>query len=73
TPEYASPEQVAGEPITTATDIYSLGVILYELLTGRRPFRFEDRRPRDCERIILEETPPRPSQVVVRPDLDGPP
>src|SRR5438270_720619 len=40
TPEYASPEQIRGEPINTSTDIYSLGVILYEILTGHRPYRF---------------------------------
>ncbi len=43
TPEYASPEQVRDEPITTATDTYSLGILLYELLTGVRPFRFKER------------------------------
>jgi serine/threonine protein kinase len=64
TPEYASPEQVAGEPVTTATDVYALGVVLYELLAGRRPFGFEGQRPREIERILLEEQPPAPSAAL---------
>src|SRR5207244_10363332 len=47
TPEYASPEQVRGEPITTASDVYSLGVLLYELLTGHRPYRLQSRAPHE--------------------------
>lgn len=64
TPEYASPEQIAGRPITTATDIYSLGVILYEVLTGSRPYAFETRTTREIERVVCHEDPPPPSAAV---------
>lgn len=64
TPEYASPEQVRGEQVTTATDVYTLGILLYELLTGRRPYRFPQRRQAEIERIICEEPPSRPSTAV---------
>ena len=60
TPEYASPEQVRGEPVTTSCDVYALGVVLYELLTGRRPFTFENRTAREIERRITSETPASP-------------
>jgi serine/threonine-protein kinase len=62
TPTYASPEQVRGEPVTTATDIYGLGLILYELITGRRPFG-SDLTSQDLEHAILTEDPARPSTV----------
>lgn len=68
TPEYASPEQVKGESITTASDIYSLGVMLYELLTGRRPYKFKTRLQQEIIRIVCEESPERPSTVISRSD-----
>jgi serine/threonine protein kinase len=66
TPEYASPEQIKAEPIGTASDVYSLGVLLYELLTGHRPYRFKTRTPSEIERAICEEEPLKPSTVVTR-------
>ncbi len=67
TPEYASPEQVRGEPITTATDVYSLGVVLYQLLTGRSPYPKDTKAPHELARAICEFEPPRPSTAVTRP------
>src|SRR6266480_5389169 len=64
TPEYASPEQVRGEPVTTASDVYSLGVVLYELLTGRSPYHFTSRSPSDVAREITDTEPPRPSAAL---------
>ena len=66
TPEYASPEQLLDESITTASDIYSLGVVLYELLTGNRPYRFTTRKPDDIARVVAEREPEKPSASVVR-------
>ena len=66
TPEYASPEQVRGQTITTASDVYSLGVVLYELLTGHRPYYLMSRLPEEVARVICEQEPERPSAVISR-------
>jgi serine/threonine-protein kinase len=63
TPEYAAPEQIRGEPVSTATDTYALGVLLYLLLTGQRPYEVRGRSPAEVERIICDAKPPRPSTV----------
>lgn len=76
TPDYASPEQVRGEPVTTASDVYSLGAILYELLTAQRAHRFERLSPVEIERVVCDTGVPRPSTVCperaekLRGDLD---
>jgi eukaryotic-like serine/threonine-protein kinase len=67
TPEYAAPEQVTGDAITVATDVYALGVLLFELLTGRRPYHLPGRSRHEVERTILEEEPPRPSAALGAP------
>ncbi|HSP19470.1 MAG TPA: serine/threonine-protein kinase, partial [Myxococcaceae bacterium] len=66
TPEYASPEQVRGRALTTATDVYSLGVILYELLTGQRPYRVKSTAHVEVLKAVCEEEPQRPSTAVGR-------
>ena len=78
TPEYASPEQVRGLSVTTATDIYSLGVVLYELLSGRLPYRLKSRVPHELAQAICDQEPERPSTTTVnhptlnqRKRLDG--
>ena len=63
TPQYASPEQVTGQLITTSTDVYSLGVLLYELLAGQPPYQFKIRSAGEIERVVLEQEPLRPSSV----------
>jgi len=68
TPQYASPEQVYGLSATTATDIYSLGVVLYELLTGRSPYRLKSRVPHELAQAILDQEPQRQR---LKGDLDN--
>lgn len=72
TPAHASPEQVRGDPITTASDIYVLGVLLYELLCGRRPFIITSNHLADIEKIICEQTPRPPSAAVTLGRIDAP-
>ncbi|HTS38085.1 MAG TPA: serine/threonine-protein kinase [Candidatus Solibacter sp.] len=73
TPEYASPEQIRGDMITTSTDVYALGVLLYELLSGRRPFHLSTTSPVEIVRVICEQTPTAPSIVVKAHPAEGPP
>ncbi len=68
TPEYASPEQIRGEAVTTAADVYSLGVVLYQLLTGRSPYPGDTRLSHDLARAICEAEPGRPSSVILKPE-----
>jgi serine/threonine protein kinase len=72
TPEYASPEQVKGEPVTMASDIYSLGVLLYELLTGHQPYRLSNGTQEEIVRIVCEEEPQKPSVAVGRVEIYAP-
>jgi eukaryotic-like serine/threonine-protein kinase len=66
TPEYASPEQVKGEAVNVSSDVYSLGVVLYELLTGHRPYQFKSRRADEIAKIICELQPEKPSTAINR-------
>jgi serine/threonine protein kinase/tetratricopeptide (TPR) repeat protein len=70
TPAYASPEQMSGGSINTRADIYSLGVVLYELLTGHRPYRLTQQTPAEIERAICEQDPETPSRAVSRMETD---
>lgn len=62
TPDYASPEQMRGEAITTASDVYSLGILLYELLSGGHPYRIKDRSLPELVRVVCEQEPEAPSE-----------
>jgi len=64
TPDYASPEQILGRELTTASDIYSLGVLLFELLTGSRPYTLHDLSPAAAERVVCEQETRKPSLAV---------
>jgi serine/threonine protein kinase/uncharacterized protein HemY len=64
TPDHASPEQVRGEPVTTASDTYVLGVLLYELVSGRRPFNVRGLKLKDLERVICDEAPAPPGSTL---------
>jgi tetratricopeptide (TPR) repeat protein len=67
TPDYASPEQILGQRVAASSDVYSLGVLLYRLLTGKPPYRFTSERASEIERTVCEQEPARPSAAVDDP------
>lgn len=71
TPEYASPEQISDEPVTTASDVYALGVLLYHLLTGRPVYRVENESPLSYMRAIAGQAPLPPSESILRHAVDS--
>src|SRR5262249_52669246 len=71
TPEYASPEQIRGEPITTATDVYSLGVVFYRLLAGQSPYPHNTHTALEFAKVICDFVPMRPSAAIPRATTSG--
>lgn len=71
TPDYSSPEQILGQPVTTSCDVYSLGVLLFEMLTGLRPYQRQGKRLSEIENEILHTAPQKPSQVLLKAQQSG--
>lgn len=72
TPAYASPEQVRREPLTTASDVYSLGIVLYELLSGKRPYSLDGLSPAQSERVVCDTQPPTLRRAIAAGPLPEP-